>query len=39
MADTRQVIINIDTLKSNQENREYTAKVVKNLKCAKKKEG
>lgn len=35
IADTRQVIRNIDTLKSNQENREYTPKVVKNLKCAK----
>ena len=28
---------NIETLKSNQENRQYTPRVIKDLKCAKKK--
>lgn len=37
IADTRQAISNIDTLKSNQETREYTPRVIKDLKCAKKK--
>lgn len=37
IADTKQAIININTLDRNNETREYTAKVVKNLKCAKKK--
>lgn len=37
IADTRQAIKNIDTLKSNQETKEYTPRVVKDLKCAKKK--
>lgn len=37
IADTKQAIKNVDTLKKNQETREYTAKVVKDLKCAKKK--
>lgn len=37
IAETTQAIQNIDTLKSNQENREYTPKVIQNLKCAKKK--
>ena len=36
IADTRQAISNLDTLKSNQEGREYTPKVIKDLKCAKK---
>lgn len=36
IAQTRQVITNIDTLKSNLESREYTPKVIKELKCAKK---
>lgn len=35
IAQTRQVITNIDTLKSNLESREYTPKVIKELKCAK----
>lgn len=35
IADTRQAISNIEMLKSNQENREYTPKVIKTLKCAK----
>lgn len=35
IAETRQAIQNIDTLKSNHETREYTPRVVKNLKCAK----
>lgn len=34
--DTRQAIKNIDTLKTNFETREYTPRVVKDLKCAKK---
>lgn len=37
IADTKQAIQNIDTLKINQETREYTPRVVKELKCAKKK--
>mgnify|MGYP000209869982 CR=1 FL=1 len=36
IADTRQAISNLDTLKSNQEGREYTPKVIKDLKCDKK---
>lgn len=36
--ETRQVIQNIDTLKSNQEKREYTPRVVKNLKCIRRKD-
>ena len=36
IADTKQAIKNIETLKNNQERKEYTAKVVKNLKCTKK---
>lgn len=36
IAQTRQAIANIDTLKSNLESREYTPKVIKELKCAKK---
>lgn len=39
VADTKQAIINIDTLKNNQETREYTPRVIVNLKCAKKKKG
>lgn len=35
IAETRQAIQNIDTLKNNHETREYTPRVVKNLKCAK----
>lgn len=38
IAETRQAIQNIDTLKSNHETREYTPRVIKNLKCAKVKE-
>lgn len=38
IAETRQAIQNIDTLKNNHETREYTPRVVKNLKCAKVKE-
>ena len=37
IADTKQAIQNINTLKSNQEAKEYTPRVVKGLKCAKKK--
>lgn len=37
IAETRQAIMNIETLKSNQESREYTPRIVKGLKCAKKK--
>ena len=37
-AETNQVIKNIDTLMNNQKSRGYTARIVKNLKCAKKKE-
>lgn len=36
IADTKQAIKNIETLKRNQEKREYTPRIVKNLKCAKK---
>lgn len=38
VADTRQAIKNIEMLQRNHENREYVPRVVKNLKCAKKKE-
>ena len=38
IADTRQAIQNIDTLKSNQETKEYTPRIIKDLKCAKRKE-
>lgn len=37
IAETRQAVKNIDTLKNNQELREYTPRVIKDLKCAKKK--
>lgn len=37
-AETNQVIKNIDTLMNNQKSRGYTARIVKNLKCVKKKE-
>lgn len=37
IAETKQVIKNIDTLKENQENRAYNPRIVKDLKCAKKK--
>lgn len=37
LAQTRQVIQNIETLENNFATREYTAHVVKDLKCAKKK--
>lgn len=37
IANTERVINNIDNLKNNQDTREYTPKVVMNLKCAKKK--
>ena len=36
LAETRQTIQNIETLKQNQETREYTPKIIKGLKCAKK---
>ena len=32
------MIENIDTLKINQENRQYTPRVLQDLKCAKKKD-
>lgn len=38
IADTRQAIQNIYTLKSNQETKEYTPRIIKDLKCAKRKE-
>lgn len=37
IAETRQAVKNIETLKNNQETREYTPRIVKSLKCAKKK--
>lgn len=37
VSNLKQLIKNIDTLKSNQETREYTPKAIKTLKCAKKK--
>lgn len=36
-AETDTTIKNIETLKRNQENRQYTPRVLKDLKCAKKK--
>lgn len=35
VADTSQVIQNIETLKNNINTREYTPRIVQNLKCAK----
>ena len=37
VGELEQVIENIDTLKKNQENRQYTPRVLQDLKCAKKK--
>lgn len=37
-AETEATIRNIETLRSNQENRQYTPRILKDLKCAKKKE-
>lgn len=37
IAETEQAICNINTLKKNQANRQYTPKVIMDLKCAKKK--
>lgn len=37
-AETNRTIKNIETLKNNQENRQYTPRILKDLKCAKKKE-
>lgn len=34
--ETEATIRNIETLKSNQENRQYTPRILKDLKCAKK---
>lgn len=36
-AETDTTIKNIETLKSNQESRQYTPRIIKELKCAKKK--
>lgn len=36
-AETDITIKNIETLKSNQESRQYTPRIIKDLKCAKKK--
>lgn len=36
ITETKQAISNIETLKRNQETREYTPRVVKNLKCVNK---
>lgn len=36
-AETEITIKNIETLKNNQENRQYTPRIIKDLKCAKKK--
>ena len=38
-AETDTTIKNIETLKRNQENRQYTPRVLQDLKCAKKKKG
>lgn len=37
IAETAQAIKNIETLKNNQDTREYKPRVIKDLKCAKKK--
>ena len=37
IADTRQAIRNLENLKEEKQNREYTPRVLKDLKCAKKK--
>lgn len=38
IANVRQAITNIDTLKNNQDNRTYVPRIIKDLKCARKKE-
>ena len=38
VGELEQMIENIDTLKINQENRQYTPRVLQDLKCAKKKD-
>ena len=38
-AETDAAIKNIETLKRNQENRQYTPRILKDLKCAKKRKG
>ena len=38
LAETKQVLENLDTLKKNQETRVYTPRVIKDLKCVKRKE-
>lgn len=38
-AETDVTIKNIETLKRNQENRQYTPRILQDLKCAKKKKG
>ena len=35
-AETEETIRNIETLKNNQQNRQYTPRVIQDLKCAKK---
>ena len=37
VGELEQVEKNLDTLKRNQENRQYTPRILKDLKCAKKK--
>ena len=37
VGDLEQVVENLETLKRNQENRQYTPRILKDLKCAKKK--
>lgn len=37
VGDLEQVVENLETLKRNQENKQYTPRILKDLKCAKKK--
>lgn len=39
VGDTKQAIKNIEMLESNHETREYVPRIIKNLRCAKKRKG
>lgn len=39
IADTKQAIKNIEMLESNHKTREYVPRIIKNLRCAKKRKG
>ena len=39
VGDTKQAIKNVEMLESNHKTREYVPRVIKNLRCAKKRKG